>query len=410
MTLIEAMAKPLTEPVELEDKYHLQLYVDGATIQYKPVDFRLNRIRIPLRDGDVSFIYDKVINDEKLFKIDYITRIYYPIGTQIHLNDGSVVQVYEYGPVEQYQNMYHVAVYTKPVNYQGPVLEAVPSKSITNKVIKELNTMIISNEHIKCLLPRYSWNLMEYDDEDINNESYLKTYSVLNMILEMEYNEYYVKQSAIYDSLENFYDNGFIMVGTEQILDIIRFAKVFTEPRIMLKYVNAQNLFRPTTLATWFIDIAVNYNEALDYKNIYLLNKNNDRCAIDLSYEIDGELGCTCYCHTLNDGSYDIIVTFKMPDMSKYDYDIQLGAKKNEDVTYTSYIIDTLSMFRTNKSNGDRIEIESVKDNPDNFKMFAKLIDVLSAYNVEEDLQTYYDNILVTIENIDVSEPEPPQP
>lgn len=170
MNIIEALSGTYTEPFEVDENFVMKIMIEGQTKLVRPVDFRMNCVNIPLRPGDIDLIYDDDKKEGFVHKVDTVTKMYYPPSSKFTLLSGEEVSVLGYGPIKIYKDLVHVTVYCKLTDPSKTLFETIPNKQILDKVLVELNKILLSNEELKRLLPRYSSKWVFHNNDDIERD------------------------------------------------------------------------------------------------------------------------------------------------------------------------------------------------------------------------------------------------
>ena len=315
--------------------------------------------------------------------------MYYPPSTKFTTIDGMELLVIKYGPIKRYKDMSRVVVYCKPVDDTYNLIETIPNKPILDKIIKEMNNILISNDELKKLLPQYSYNWMLYNETKVDDRSEAASHRILDNIGFLEYQAQFAQQENIASILEQGYD----LIPKKSINDIYNFSIDFTRKRYPIFYHNIVKNFRMKAIANWLIYIAENIDKNIDYEDIKLLNKYRDYAKIDISVASNPVVG--------NDMQFYLY----LPADSDYDYKINLYQVAGH-LEYVSYDIDAIRLFQINKKTKESIELVNASMQPDNFDAFVKILEILSGYIDDQILMTdYYRNISVIIDKMDVTKP-----
>lgn len=389
MKLEEVISVPAYHsPVECDEAFQMKVMVEGKTTYYEPVDFRLNMIHVPLRTGDIDIIYNKSTKEGNIYKNDVITKIYYPPSTKITMVDGSEFIVLSYGPIKRYKDMSRVTVYCKPASEEYTLIETIPNKPVLDKILKEMNNILISNEELKKLLSQYSYNWMLYNETKVDDRTEAAAHRILDTISFLEYQKQFAQQTNFKSLLETNYE----MIPKSSINEMYQYAVDFTRKRYPIYYNNVVKMFRMSAIATWLIYIAENINKNIDYEDIYFLNKNQIKTKIDISVGNNPVVG--------SDIQYD----FLMPSESKYNYTIRLYQVAGH-LEYPAYNIDVIRLFQINKETSESVELVNASMQKDNFEAFVRILEILSGYGHDFLVSDWYANIDELIDEMDVSKP-----
>lgn len=382
MNIIEAISNSLTEVTKLSDYYIARIYADGTVNCHIPVDIRVNRINIPLRRSDISFIYDTTTKEERIHKVDAKLDTYYPIGSKITLTDGGVFEIISYGPIKQYNNTTYVDIFCSLESSGCYLVETINNNQIESKVIHEMNNIIESNEIIKSLLPQYNYNWLKFSDDDIDAIEKFNAMNVLSVFNSLEYKERYNIMTNINSSLSQKYTTLPLSITNEMKL----ISDISISPLIKAGFMEYHSEYNARYVFEGLIYIYENMlltDESL-YDEFYLVNKLGQKCKIKI--EKNNSI---------------IIFKFVMPDECKYDYILEVYNWK----TYGSYIkysIDKIKLYSVSKDGFERNEITNVStDQGDYLKVCTEIFRILSASNYEDmTLSEYYDSIDTLLNNI----------
>lgn len=375
-----------TSPIQCDEAFQMKILVEGTTEYYQPVDFRLNQIHVPLESGDVEILYNKVNKETNIYKNDVITRIYYPPSTGFTLVDGTAVTVLRYGPIKKFKGMSRVTVYCKLVDEETNLIETIPNTEVLNKILGEMNRMLISNEELKRLMPNYNYNWMLYNAEGAEDANEAAAIRILNTIADIEYQEMCVKQDYFYETFSGDYD----IIPTVSSNEMAQFAKDFIRKRYRICYDNVSKLYRMKSIANWLIHIAINHDYKIDYNEISILNKYKDHMKIKITANDNDILGT------------DIIYDLTLPNDSDYNYRIELLQVVRHTDNYISYDMDAIVLYQINKTTGDEILLENASNQVDNFLSFMRVLEILSG-DIDRMLSEYYNDIPNLIAEMDVS-------
>lgn len=387
MIIEEVINNPnYTSAVECDNAFEMKIIVNGYTSYYKPVDFRLNKINIPLKSNDIDIIYDKLSRESKVFKDNVITKWYYPPSTHITLTDGTELIVLKYGPIKYYNGLPRMDCYCKLANENGKLIETIPNKPVINKVLKEVNNILISNDELKRHLPKYNANWILYNDTQADDATESAAHRKLDKIAHLEYQEMYSIQNDIKSTFDNTKDET-VSIPETVLNEINQFSIDFTKKRYQICYDNVVKMFRMRAIANWLLYIEINKDYSIDHRHLYILNAFREYMNIEATISNNPVIGS------------DIIYTFTLPDESLYDYRIQLYQVSENQKDYVSYNIDDVRVFKIFKETEDETEIE-LQDQNDFFDTFVSLIEILSADVSDQLMANYYAGIPVMIEQL----------
>lgn len=386
MVIEELISNPrFTAPTECEP-YQLKIFVEGVTDYYEPVDFRLNSIHVPLETGDVEMIYNKSNKKTNCYYSDNICRMYYPPSYNLTMNDGTTLIILKYGQIKRYRGMSRVTAYCKPADETQTLITKIPNKSVLDKVLCEMNKILLSNEELKRLLPQYSYNWMLYNDETGDNKNAAAAHQVLDNIGFYEYQEMYYQQNIFKTTLENSES-----ISTLTTNELKQFANDFVKKRYSICYNNVVKLFRMKAIATWLIHIAINIDKMIDYRYISILNKYKDYMKVTIGVDENEVLGS------------DIEFMLETPDDSAFNYRIRLDQVVRHTDDYISYDIGEIRLYQINKTTLEEKLLENASMQVDNFLSFVRVLEILSADVDNRIMHDYYNDIENMIAEMDIS-------
>lgn len=389
MTIEEVIGVPqYTLPIHCDEPYHMKIMVEGKTKYYKPVDFSLNQINVPLHTGDVNIVYDECVRSTNVFKNDVITSMYYPPSTKFTTIDGVELIVLKYGPIKKYKGMVRLTVYCKLADETQTLVETIPNKPVLDKILKEMNSILISNEELKNLLPSYNYNWMLYDNNKADDAKEAKSHVILDDIGFFEYQEQFAKQQEFISILET--DTTVIPPNT--LNELYNFGLDFTRKRYPVYYNNVVKMFRMKAVANWLIYITENINKTMDYSEIAILNKYRDYMRISIGTEQNPVVGI------------DIEFNFSLPEDSRFNYRLKLYQVSGH-LDYVAYNIDAIRLFQINKATEEEVELINASMQPDNFDSFVRVLEILSGYDHNRLMCDYYNDIANMIDDMDVTKP-----
>ena len=388
MNIIEAISDNLTEITKLSDTYIGRIYAEGIVTCHKPVDVRVNRISLPLKESDISFIYDTTSSEERIHKIDAKLDTYYPIGSQITLIDGGVFEIMSYGPISRYNNSIYVDIFCTLKSNEYHLVETVNGNQIEFKVRHEMNNIIESNEIIKALLPQYDYNWLKFSDDDIDAIEKFNAMNVLSIFNNLEYQERY----AVMNDINSAISQEYVSLPDTVLKKMKEISKISTIPLIKAGFLEYHSDYNPRYVFEGLIYIFENMlltDESL-YNEFYLINKLGDKCKISIE-----KVNTT------------IIFKFDTPTECKNNYILEVYNWS----TYGSYLkygIDNIKFYSINKDTLEKIENTNVSTDQGNYlEVCTEIFSILSATNYENmTLSQYYDNIDTLLNNIDTKEIE----
>ena len=384
MRLEDAIQTELTEPIILDNTYQMRVMVEAESQYFKPVDFRLNMIHIPLRSEDIEIIYDTEECNSNIYKNDIATRTYYPPGSTFELLDTTKLIVLSYGPIKYFNGCDHVTVYCKLAAEDATVIETISNQQTLDKIMSEMNKILLSNEELKNLLPQYSYNWMLYNETRVEDELLSVAHRILDRIYEFEDEENRYKQAYF----KNVLDSKYISVPQETINDMYKFASDYIRTTYTLRYDRIEKDFRMKSIVNWLLYVTCNQFHIVDYDKIRLLNICESPIRIEIT-STDNE----------NAGK-NIKYIFRMPEDSLYDYEITLTGV-TEHLSYLSYNIDIIDIQYIDKSTTSKTKIIFNNEQDDNFNLFVRVIELLCGDNKELNLIKYYNDLPISIEKID---------
>lgn len=389
MKLEEVISVPAYHlPIECDEPFQMKVMVEGKTEYYEPVDFRLNMIHTPLQTGDIDIIYNKKTKSANIYKNDIITKMYYPPSTKFTTIDGIELIVLKYGPIKRYKNLSRVTVYCKPADEEYTLVETISNKPVLNKILKEINNILLSNEELKKLLTQYQYNWMLYNDTQADDAIESAAHRILDDIGFFEYQEQVYIQKNFVSIMEQGYDT----IPNKYINNMYQFSIDFTRKRYPIYYNNVVKLFRMKAIANWLIYIAENINKYMDYSDIAILNKYKDYMKISIGVEQNPVVGI------------DVEYIMSLPEDSSYNYRIKLYQVSSH-LEYVSYNVDAIRLFQINKTTGEEIELKNASMQPDNFDSFVRILEILSGYDHNRLMVDYYNDIPIMIDKMDVTKP-----
>ena len=384
MNIIEAISDNLNEITELSDTYIGRIYAEGTVNCYKPIDVRINRISIPLKESDIHFIYDTVSEEERIHKTDVRLDRYYPIGSQITLIDGGVFEIMSYGPTRQYNDDTYIDIYCTLKSNGYHLVETLHGDQIKSKVRYELNNIIESNEIIKTLLPGYDCNWLKFSDDDIDAIEKFNAMNVLSIFNTLEYQERYNVMNDIYSATRNNNLSDNISHKIEKI------SEISIAPLIKAGFLEYHSEYNPRYVFEGLIYIFENMllNDESLYDEFYLVNKIGQKCKI-----------------TIEKVNTVIIFKFETPLECKNNYILEVYNWSNYG-SYIQYMIDNIKLYSINKETLEKVENTNISTNQgDYLKVCTEIFSILSATNYENmTLSEYYNSIDTLLNNINTKE------
>ncbi len=97
--------------------------------------------------------------------------------------------VLEYQSIKTIDDTTYATVICKYSTDNVKDITYINNSYVVNKVLDEMNKILLSNEYLKQLLPQYSYNWMLYDDTKLSDTSAYKSLTMLDTIETIEYNE-----------------------------------------------------------------------------------------------------------------------------------------------------------------------------------------------------------------------------
>lgn len=385
MNIIEAISDNLNEITELSTPYIGRIYVNGTINYNKPIDVRVNRIAIPLKSADLSFIYEKTTRTDNIHKTDAKMYYYYPLGSQFTLADGGTFKVMTYGNIKKYNDILYVDIYCTLVNKDYEIVETLDNTKITSRVKNEMNVIIESNEIIKNLLPQYDYNWLKFSDDDINAIEKFNAMNVLSIIDKLDYEERYYYMQNINSALAQNY----VTLPTSVTNSMSEISEISITPFIGAGFLEYHSKYNPRYVFEALIHMYENMllsDESL-YNEFYLVNKIGQKCKISI-YKVANTL----------------FFEFATPDKSKNNFRLEIS-DYNTIGDYVKYIIGSVRLFIIDKDTLDEIEVTNVSLNQgDYLKVCTEIISIISASNYEDmTLSEYYENIKIMFDEIDTS-------
>lgn len=385
MNIIEAISDNLNEITELSTPYIGRIYVNGTINYNKPIDVRVNRIAIPLKSADLSFIYEKTTRTDNIHKTDAKMYYYYPLGSQFTLADGGTFKVMTYGNIKKYNDILYVDIYCTLVNKDYEIVETLDNAKITSRVKNEMNVIIESNEIIKNLLPQYDYNWLKFSDDDINAIEKFNAMNVLSIIDKLDYEERYYYMQNINSALAQNY----VTLPTSVTNSMSEISEISITPFIGAGFLEYHSKYNPRYVFEALIHMYENMllsDESL-YNEFYLVNKIGQKCKISI-YKVANTL----------------FFEFATPDESKNNFRLEISDYSTIG-DYVKYIIGSVRLFIIDKDTLDEIEVTNVSLNQgDYLKVCTEIISIISASNYEDiTLSEYYENIKIMFDEIDTS-------
>lgn len=366
----------ITKPTKVDDIYIARILVVSDVVYYKPVDFKMMTIEIPLTAENIDVKYDKYTKEKQVSKGTFQLNTYYPPSTAITLPDGDKLNVLKYKSLKTINNTaYTVIVCTYAENTTADIIR-IDSECVTEKILEEMNKILVSNECLKHLLPQYSYNWMLYDDTKLSDTSAYKSLSILDNIGFLEYREQ-LEQQKYYKS---FLESNYTVIPNTLINQLYDFAVKFSAIRIPIKLGTVTRKFRTRAIATWLLSIAENIDKNIDYDKIYLVNKYDDETNIIFYVADNEEIG------------KNICFEFYTPQTSIYNFKINMNKVIRTSDGF-SYNIDSIRLIATHKQAGTDMIVDNVSKQYNNFEAFVKVLEAISAYNMEGNMEDYYYNI-----------------
>lgn len=375
MNINEAITSAVNEIIDLSNSYIGRIFIEGIVEYEQPVDLRINKINLPLRSQDISFLYEKIKKQDRIHKCDCVLSTYYPLGSELHLANCGDIKLISYGPIKKYNNKTYVDMYCKLVDEKITLIESINSINIENKIKSELNTMIESNEIIKNLLPQYSHNWLKFSDDDLDAVKKFNATKILSIIDMLNYEElnYYMEEinSILSSGLETLPSS-----VTKSVKDI---SEIVIDNRIMAGFSDVHSYYNPRYVFQWIIYVYLNMvlkDESL-HNDFYLVNKIGEKTTIHVSGKSD-----------------NILLYFKTPDESQFNYRLEINNCKQYG-DYIKYNIESIKLVKINKQDLSEIENTNVSTNQtDYLKVCTEIFSILSATNYDLiTLTEYYENI-----------------
>lgn len=324
MNIRQALYENLTE-VTVTDSYYGRIMVKGIQKTYVPVDFRLKKrkINIPLSDQDIYFQYKMKTESSNVCRGEYILTRYYPIGTTISI-ENMKLQIIGYGEPTTVAGATRVPIYTNCLNQEeSNIIEVITNKSVEDKVKRELEGILISNDIIKRSLPYYKHDWLNYTEENISGYDQYLSLKKLFDIKFMESKEYEYRlndMNTILDAVDN----------VEFKEDYAKFLERMNYEKMPIRYNSTTVLFNLISIAKWIL-----FNREFKKGRLFLQNSYNDLCELDIR----------------RGNNNSIIVNISTPEYSLYDYRIELKnvVRCSMFGVYYEYVMDNIRLFTITK-------------------------------------------------------------
>ena len=326
MNIRQALYQNLTESTVV-DSYYAKIMVKGYQKTYIPVDFRLKKgkISIPLKETDIYFDYRIKTESSSICRGEYVLTKYYPLGTILNIEDMKL-RISSYGEPTSVSGRTRVPIYTECLNQdETNLIEVITNKSVEDKVKRELESILISNDIIKHKLPYYKYDWLDYTEENISSYDECVSLKKLFEIKFMESREYEYRLNDINEHLIPAGYNEFTE-SYHEFLERMNFEKM------RIKYNRGSIVFNLISIAKWIL-----FNRQFKRGRLYLVNAYKDYCKLEIHKGINKS----------------IIITIKTPDYSFYDYRIELSnvVKCNMNGAYYEYIMDNIKVYTLTKCN-----------------------------------------------------------
>ena len=324
MNIRQALYQNLSEST-IVDSYYAKIMVKGYQKTYIPVDFRLKKgkISIPLKETDIYFDYKIKTESSNVCKGEYVLTKYYPIGTILSIEDMKL-QINSYGEPTSVAGRTRVPIYTKCLNQdESNLIEVITNKTVEDRVKREMESILISNDIIKHKLPYYKYDWLDYTEENISSYDECVSLKKLFDIKFMESREYEYRLNEMNIGLIP----GEYKTFSERYQ---KFLKRMNYEKMRIKYNRGSIVFNLISIAKWIL-----FNREFKRGRLYLLNAYNDFCRLEI--------------HRGSRNS--IIVTIRTPDCAFYDYRIELinVVKCNINRAYFEYVMDNIKVFTLTK-------------------------------------------------------------
>lgn len=386
MNIIEALKQGLTDITNLNTDYIAKIYIEGKQICEKPVDVRLNEVKIPLQPSDVSFVYKPTERSGIVHRMDVRAQVFYPPMSEIVLPDGLQVTVLRYSEPKIINEVVYVDIITKLTN-NNILIEKIDYSHMQNKVLKELNDIIYATSSLKCMLPGYSYNWIQFTDEDINNIKKFNASKLLRLIDKLETDERLFYMNNISELIKS--NTGF----STSLVNLIKgITYIDTTNRIQAGCDGVHSYYNPRYVLEWLIYV---YENNLDpIHKFYLLNDAGFKTNIRITKE------------NVN----DYIIKFETPDECTYNYTLTL----TNVLSYGSFIkynIETLSLVSTTKDTDLIVKrFDNLSDKENLLETAIQILRILSGSNITSGLAMfdYYSRITDLLDTIEISEDTEP--
>lgn len=324
MNIRQALYQNLSEST-MVDSYYAKIMVKGEQKTYIPVDFRLRKgkISIPLKPDDIYFEYRTRTEKSNVCRGEYVLTKYYPIGTILNIEDMKL-KIVSYGEPTSVAGRTRVPVYTVCLNQdESNLIEVITNKSVEDKVKRELESILISNDIIKRKLPYYKYDWMNYTEENISAYEECQSLKKLFEIKFMESCEYEYRLNDN-EKIMDMSTYGDFADEHWKFLDRMNYEKM------VIKYNRAAIKFNLMSIAKWIL-----YYRQFNKGNLYLQGKFGDLCRLEI----------------YRGNNKSVIINIYTPDCSYYNYRIELVnvVKCNMNRAYYDYIMDNIRVFTITK-------------------------------------------------------------
>lgn len=324
MNIRQALYQNLSETT-IVDSYYGKIMVKGYQKTYIPVDFRLSKgnISIPLKETDIYFEYRTHTESSNICKGEYVLTKYYPIGTILSI-ENMKLQITSYGEPTTVAGRTRVPIYTKCLNQdESSLIEVITNRSVEDKVKREMESILISNNIIKNKLPYYKYDWLNYTEDYISSYEESESLKKLFEIKFMESTEYEYRLNDM-NSLLSLNDTEF-KDEYEKFLTRMNFEKM------KIKYNRAAIIFNLISICKWIL-----FNREFKCGKLYLQTAYLDLCKLEI----------------YTGANKSIIIKIYTPDYSYYNYRIELinVVKCSVDKVYYEYIMDNIKVFTLSKN------------------------------------------------------------